>query len=137
MRLSSLDALQIPPTNAIRKYNGLDQDPVTADESYAWTQCYVRNAISQRVRLSQGYFVQYAESLNLRKSASRQILLFSIVAIAGIFLLIYIALKSVRSAFLVMANLPLALIGGVVIDFTYSLVFPSSFHVIVQEALTR
>ena len=107
------------------------------DESYAWTQCYVRNAISQRVRLSQGYFVQYAESLNLRKSASRQILLFSIVAIAGIFLLLYIALKSVRSAFLVMANLPLALIGGVVIDFTYSLVFPSSFHVIVQEALTR
>lgn len=30
MRLSSLDALQIPPTNSIRKYNRFDQDPVTA-----------------------------------------------------------------------------------------------------------
>ena len=40
-------------------------------------------------------------------------MLLSIVAIAGIFLL-FIALKSVRSAFLVMANLPLALIDGVV-----------------------
>ncbi len=39
------------------------------------------------------------------------------MAIAGIFLLLYIALKSVRSAFLVMANLPLALIGGVVMVF--------------------
>ena len=41
-------------------------------------------------------------------------MLLSIVAIAGIFLLLFIALKSVRSAFLVMANLPLALIDGVV-----------------------
>jgi CzcA family heavy metal efflux pump len=77
----------------------------------------VRTAIGQKVRLPQGYFVQYGGQFESQEKASRQILLLSIVAIAGIFLLLFIALKSVRSAFLVMANLPLALIGGVVMVF--------------------
>src|ERR671917_1496668 len=77
----------------------------------------VRAAIGQKVQLPQGYFVQYGGQFESQEKASRQILLLSTVAIAGIFLLLYIALKSVRSAFLVMANLPLALIGGVVMIF--------------------
>jgi Cu/Ag efflux pump CusA len=77
----------------------------------------VRTAIAQKVQLPQGYFVQYGGQFESQEKASRQIMLLSLVAIAGIFLLLYIALRSVRSAFLVMANLPLALIGGVVVVF--------------------
>ena len=77
----------------------------------------VRAAIGNNVQLPQGYFVQYGGQFEAQEKASRLITLLSIVAIGGIFLLLYIALKSARSAVLVMANLPLALIGGVVMVF--------------------
>lgn len=77
----------------------------------------VRERVGRNVALPQGYFVQYGGQFEAQEQASRQIMLLSIVAIGGIFLLLYIALRSARAAALVMANLPLALIGGVVMVF--------------------
>lgn len=77
----------------------------------------VRTAIGTNVQLPQGYFVQYGGQFEAQENASRLISLLSVIAIAGIFLLLFIALKSARAAALVMANLPLALIGGVVMVF--------------------
>lgn len=77
----------------------------------------VRAAIAQKVRLPQGYYLQYGGQFEAQEKASRQITILSLVAIGGIFILLFIALKSMRSAILVMANLPLALIGGVVMVF--------------------
>ncbi len=77
----------------------------------------VRAGISRKVSLPQGYYVQYGGQFEAQEKAARQITLLSILAIAGIFLLLYLAFRSTRPALLVMANLPLALIGGVVMVF--------------------
>ncbi|HZI52034.1 MAG TPA: efflux RND transporter permease subunit [Terriglobia bacterium] len=73
----------------------------------------IRTKIGRDVALPEGYFVQYGGQFEAQEAAARQIAFMSAVAIAGIFLLLYLALGSGRLASLVMANLPLALIGGV------------------------
>jgi Cu(I)/Ag(I) efflux system membrane protein CusA/SilA len=77
----------------------------------------IRRKITHNVALPEGYFVQYGGQFEAQEQAARKITIMSIVAIAGIFLLLYLALDSMRLALLVMANLPLALIGGVIMVF--------------------
>jgi CzcA family heavy metal efflux pump len=77
----------------------------------------IRSAIGANVELPQGYYLQYGGQFEAQEKAAQLILGLSGVAIGAIFLLLYIALNSARYAGLVMANLPLALIGGLVMVF--------------------
>jgi CzcA family heavy metal efflux pump len=77
----------------------------------------IRQRITRDVPLPEGYFVQYGGQFEAQEAAARQIMIMTLVTIAGIFLLLYLALGSMRLALLVMANLPLAMIGGVMMVF--------------------
>src|SRR5262249_39227443 len=77
----------------------------------------IRTKITRSVVLPEGYFVQYGGQFEAQEEAARKIAWMSIAAIGGIFLLLYLAFDSIRLALLVMANLPLALIGGVIMVF--------------------
>jgi len=73
----------------------------------------IQKRVGARLRLPASYYVVYGGAYEAESSAVREILLLSAAAITGIFLLLFMAFRSAREAFLVMANLPLALIGGV------------------------
>ena len=73
----------------------------------------VRQKIAQKVQLPPGYYVVYGGQFEAQEQASQQLIWLSLGAIIGIFMLLFMAFQSVRAAGLVMANLPLALIGGI------------------------
>ena len=73
----------------------------------------LRARIRAEVRFPEGYSLDYGGQFESAAEATRTISLLSVAVIAGIFLLLVVALASVRHALLTLVNLPLALIGGV------------------------
>jgi copper/silver efflux system protein len=74
----------------------------------------IRRVVAERVPMPAGYFVEYGGQFEAQAEATRTLAALSALSIAAIFLLLYAEFRSARTAALVMANLPLALIGGVV-----------------------
>ena len=74
----------------------------------------VKKRIAAEVTLPRGTYLVYAGDAPEQARAQQNLLLHSILAAAGVTLLLYMALGGVRSTILVFANLPFALAGGVV-----------------------
>ncbi len=73
----------------------------------------IRKTINDNVPLPEAYHVEYGGQFESAQSATRTLLVTSLMAILVIFLLLYGQFKNVRQASAVLLNLPLALIGGV------------------------
>lgn len=73
----------------------------------------IRKTINDNVPLPEGYHVEYGGQFESAQSATRTLMVTSLMAILVIFLLLYGQFKNVRQASAVLLNLPLALIGGV------------------------
>jgi CzcA family heavy metal efflux pump len=83
----------------------------------------VRAKVNAGVKMPEGYFVSYGGQFESAEAASRIILLLSLLSLGAILVLLYMEFGTFRDAFLVMVNLPLALIGGVfAIKFTSGIV---------------
>lgn len=73
----------------------------------------IRSAVAEKVRLPQGYRVEYGGQFESEAEASRRLLILGGGVIAGILLILATAFHSTRDALIIMLNLPLALVGGV------------------------
>ena len=73
----------------------------------------MRRAIESKVRMPDGYRVEYGGQFESEASASRMLLGLSVVSVVVILLLLYLQFRSWRQSVVVLLNLPLALIGGV------------------------
>jgi CzcA family heavy metal efflux pump len=73
----------------------------------------IRKVVVDQVPLPRGVYVVYGGQFESEQTARRRITVLGLGVIVGIFVLLVMALGSGRLAILTMANLPLALIGGI------------------------
>lgn len=73
----------------------------------------IRRAVSEKASVPKNIHVVYGGQFESERAARKRITLLGVVVVAGIFFLLIMALGSGRLAILTMANLPLALIGGI------------------------
>jgi CzcA family heavy metal efflux pump len=74
----------------------------------------IQSAVGRTLRLPAGYRIVYGGQFESIEGATRVLGVLGLVCLLGMLGLLYSAFGSVRDAVLVMANLPLALIGGAV-----------------------
>ena len=74
----------------------------------------IRTAVAAQVELPKGYHIEYGGQFKSAEEAARTLAVLGSVVVVFMFLLLFVAFHSARDAFLVMLNLPLALMGGVV-----------------------
>ncbi|MCI6461768.1 MAG: efflux RND transporter permease subunit [Prevotella sp.] len=75
----------------------------------------IRKRIDTEVAMPEDYHVEYGGQFESERTASRTLLVTSVFSIAAIFLLLFNEFRSVRQASVILLNLPLALIGGVLV----------------------
>ena len=73
----------------------------------------IARTVDQYVALPEGYRIEYGGSFESEKTASRTLMMTSLLAILVIFMLLYQEFKQIRLAVIVMLSLPFALIGGI------------------------
>lgn len=75
----------------------------------------VKEIINAEIELPEGYRVEYGGQFESEAKASRLLSITAFMAILVILFLLYYEFKNIKLAFIVLINLPLALIGGVLI----------------------
>ena len=73
----------------------------------------IQKRVAEKVKMPEGYHVEYGGQFESEQSASRTLTLASVLSIIVIFLLLYMQFKNALESAVILINLPLALIGGV------------------------
>ncbi len=95
------------------------------NQRFITVQCNVRNrdigsfvkdaqaAINAKVSLPPGYLSSWGGQFELQQEANRRLILVIPVTFLIVFLLLYLSFSSLKNSFLILLNIPLALVGGV------------------------
>src|SRR6185369_17892257 len=74
----------------------------------------MQNLVRSRVKLPAGYFLAWGGEFENQQRAMARLAVIVPVSLLLIFMLLFNAFNSIRSALLILLNVPLALIGGIV-----------------------
>ena len=75
----------------------------------------IRRIVEEQVELPEDYHVEYGGQFENEEAASRTLLIASLFAIMVVYLLLYNQFRSLTQAAVILINLPLALVGGVLV----------------------
>ncbi len=73
----------------------------------------IQQRIGERVEFDEGYFVVYGGQFEAQQSATTRILLLSVVALVGVFVVLYSVFPSISVVAQILVALPAAFVGGV------------------------
>jgi heavy metal efflux system protein len=73
----------------------------------------VRSKLAAEIQLPPGYFIEYGGQFENQERATERLMLIIPIVVAVIFALLYTTFASARLAFLVLLNVPFALVGGI------------------------
>lgn len=77
----------------------------------------IRDTLHKKVQLNSGNYLEFSGEAEANAQSRRDLVIHSLVAGVAIFLMLYIAFGRLRNLMLTFANLPFALIGGVIATF--------------------
>ena len=75
----------------------------------------IKARIDENIVLPEGYHVQYGGQFESEAAASATLMVASLISVVVIFLLLYMQFHSAQQSAVILINLPLALIGGVIV----------------------
>ena len=75
----------------------------------------IQKNVNEDVAIPQGYYIEYGGQFESEANASRTLLVTSLGAILLIFFLLYAEFRNITQSLVILLNMPLALIGGVLI----------------------
>ncbi len=73
-----------------------------------------KKKIESSIKFPGGTYIEFGGTAAAQAKSRRELLIYSVIAGAGIILLLFIALKNLRNLFLVLSNLPFAFVGGII-----------------------
>ncbi|MHB1687412.1 MAG: efflux RND transporter permease subunit [Ignavibacteriaceae bacterium] len=76
-----------------------------------------KKKLLNKVNLQPGSYFSFSGTAQEQSNATRDLILYSIISLIGIIILLSIVMNNFKNLFLVLTNLPFALIGGVLIIF--------------------
>ena len=75
----------------------------------------IQQRIEENIKLPENYYIVYGGQFESEAEASRTLALTSIAALLLIFMLLYQEFKNTKQSFIILINMPLAMIGGIII----------------------
>jgi len=111
------DVFESTGPNIVNRENAQRRIVVLANSSTRDLDSLVREIqtkLNKQVLLPEGYYISYGGQFESQQQAAKLMTFLAVLAILGIFIILYMYFKSIFIAIQVMLNIPMAFIGGII-----------------------